>query len=145
MGMILPGPSPKPNWQLTGHAPSSGTVQASIMAQPNAANSVSCGWAEKTVRYTPGQVQYYWFRLHTDFCWDGYNVQGTPGVWHDGGASWGWSYSGSFQSLNGWPAPQAWKSYAGCTMAYAWYLRNHPWVQQIVNGQGWVQTSWSDT
>jgi hypothetical protein len=110
--------------------------------------SWTCGWGEKQVNYQPGAIRYYWFKLHTNFCWDGTNVQASPTQQVSGDGSWGWSYQGcSSCTLQGWPAPTQYRSYAQGEMSLgggpADYTRR-PWIEHIVKGIGWVDTSWHD-
>jgi hypothetical protein len=107
----------------------------------------TCGWGYKKVSYTPGAITYYWFSLKTSFCWDGSTIQYPPIQEVLGDGSWGWSYVGCANCyVTGWPAPTAYKSFAQGHMnlgAGVDYDR-WPWIQHIVDGTGWVYTSWHD-
>jgi hypothetical protein len=110
--------------------------------------SWTCGWGYKKVTYSPGLIDYYWFSLKTSFCWNGSTIQYTPTQQVLGDGSWGWSYTGCASCyVNGWPAPSAYLSYAQGRMNLGAGPASHnrwPWIQHIVDGGGWVTTTWHD-
>jgi hypothetical protein len=105
----------------------------------------SCGWAQRTVSYTPGVITYYWLELHTDLCSNGYIIANTPSSWHNGSASWGWSYSTAWTEDTWFPYNTEWLSGVGANMTYAWLIHNHPWIKFYDYANGYVTEQWVTT
>lgn len=106
-----------------------------------------CKWTETKANYRPGAITWYWFKLRTSFCFDGSNILAPPSqdVSEDG--SWGWAYEGTSATVvEGWPAPETYRSYARGTMNQGqgldWVRR--PWIEHIVHGSGKVEKSHHD-
>lgn len=104
-------------------------------------------WVETTAKYRPGWFTYYWFKLRTHFWWDGDLVPQTPTQEITGDGSWGWAYEGTkVANVEGWPAPQAYRSYAEGEMNLGrgvdWTRR--PRIEHLVHGDGNVERSHHD-